>query len=98
VHTIDTNTTGGLSSPVLVNTDETDLTVETAFAGDINGDLWMFRLNKTDPENSTFRKVFDGALNRRSATHRRSSSTRIRQSVAISSTSERAASSARMMP
>ena len=63
VHTIDTGTTGGLSSPVLVNTEETDLTVETAFAGDINGDLWMFRLDKADPANSTYRKVFDGVPN-----------------------------------
>lgn len=61
VHKIDTGTTGGLSSPVLVNTDEVDLTVETAFAGDINGDLWMFRLDKADPANSDVYKVFNGS-------------------------------------
>jgi len=63
VHKIDTLTTGGLSSPVLLSSDNTDLTVEIAFAGDINGDVWMFRLDKADPANSTFRKVFDGVPN-----------------------------------
>jgi Tfp pilus tip-associated adhesin PilY1 len=63
VYSIDTNTNGGLSSPALVSTDKTDLTVDIAFAGDINGDLWMFRLDKTDPDNSTFRKVFNGVPN-----------------------------------
>jgi len=61
VYKIDTGTTGGLSSPVLISSDTTDLTVETAFAGDINGDVWMFRLDKADPASSTFSKVFDGS-------------------------------------
>jgi len=64
VHSIDTSTNGGLSAPVLVNTDKTDLAVETAFAGDINGDLWMFWLDKTDPANSEAVKVFAGSPNR----------------------------------
>jgi hypothetical protein len=63
VHKIDTLTTGGLSAPTLLSSDDTDLTVETAFAGDINGDLWIFRFDKTTPANSTFRKVFDGVPN-----------------------------------
>ena len=63
VHEIDTSTNGGLSSPVLVNTDEADLAVEAAFAGDINGDLWMFLLDKADPASSVARKVFDGVPN-----------------------------------
>ncbi len=63
VHKIDTSTNGGLSSPALLSSDDTDLTVETAFAGDINGDLWIFRFDKADPANSTFRKVFDGDPN-----------------------------------
>lgn len=63
IHSIDTLANGGLSAPVLVDTDKTDLTVETAFAGDINGDLWMFRLDKADPASSTARKVFDGNPN-----------------------------------
>jgi len=63
VHKIDTLTTGGLSSPALLSSDSTDLTVEIAFAGDINGDVWMFWLDKADPAKSTFRKVFDGVPN-----------------------------------
>ena len=62
VHKIDTLSTGGLSSPVLISSDTTDLTVETAFAGDINGDVWMFRFDKADPANSPApRRVFDGS-------------------------------------
>ena len=37
---------------------------ELAFAGDINGDLWMFKLDKTNyPGSSTAYKVFDGSPN-----------------------------------
>jgi len=39
---------GGLSAPALLNTD-VDNMVELAFAGDLNGDLWMFEFNQTDP-------------------------------------------------
>ena len=60
---IGTNTTGGLSSPALVSSDKSDLMPELAFAGDINGDLWMFKLNKTNPASSTAYKVFDGSPN-----------------------------------
>ena len=64
VHKIDTLSTGGLSSPALLSSDDTDLTVEIAFAGDINGDLWMFRFDKEDPTNSPPpRRVFDGDPN-----------------------------------
>jgi len=48
VHTISTGTTGGLSAPALVSTDNDDM-VELAFAGDLNGDLWMFTINQADP-------------------------------------------------
>ena len=51
---------GGLSSPALVNSDMSDLMPELAFAGDINGDLWMFKLNKTSPDSSSAYRVFDG--------------------------------------
>jgi len=59
VYTIKTGTTGGLSTPALLNTD-VDNMVELAFAGDINGDLWMFTLNQTNPGSSTVIKVYDG--------------------------------------
>ena len=51
---------GGLSSPALINSDMTDLMPELAFAGDINGDLWMFKLNKTSPDSSSAYRVFYG--------------------------------------
>ena len=44
VYSIPTGTTGGLSAPSLLSVDG-DLIVDTAFAGDINGDLWMFKIN-----------------------------------------------------
>jgi hypothetical protein len=59
VYSISTGTTGGLSTPALLNTD-VDNMVELAFAGDINGDLWMFTLDQTNPDNSTVIKVYDG--------------------------------------
>ena len=49
----------GLSAPVLLSSDTTDLMVETVFAGDLNGDLWMFRINKASPASSTAVKVYD---------------------------------------
>ena len=60
VHSIDTGTNGGLSAPVLVNTDDSDVLPEIAFAGDINGDLWMFRLDKDSPGDTEHVKVFNG--------------------------------------
>ena len=59
VHTISTGTTGGLSAPALLSTDSDDM-VELAFAGDLNGDLWMFTINQADPAASTVIKVYDG--------------------------------------
>lgn len=50
----------GLSAPVLLSSDTTDLMVEIVFAGDLNGDLWMFRINKSSPASSTAVKVYDG--------------------------------------
>jgi len=53
-------TTGGLSAPVLMSTDADDM-VELAFAGDLNGDLWMFEINQTSPSSSTATKIYDGS-------------------------------------
>ncbi len=50
--------TRGLSSPALLSTDG-DLIPDVAFAGDINGDLWMFRIN-ADGSGGTSVKLFDG--------------------------------------
>ncbi|MBW1870028.1 MAG: hypothetical protein JRI73_12280, partial [Deltaproteobacteria bacterium] len=52
--------TRGLSAPTLLSLPGTDLLPELAFAGDMNGDLWMFALDKTNPANSSFVKIFDG--------------------------------------
>ena len=51
----------GLSAPVLLSSDTTDLMVETVFAGDLNGDLWMFRINKASPASSTAVRVYVGS-------------------------------------
>jgi hypothetical protein len=51
---------GGLSAPTLLSTDGDDIP-DLAFAGDINGDLWMFELNHDDPGASTYTKIFDGS-------------------------------------
>jgi hypothetical protein len=59
VTAISTGATGGLSSPALLSTDD-DLMVEVAFAGDINGDLWMFKIDNANPAASTAHKIFDG--------------------------------------
>ncbi|MDH3980991.1 MAG: PilC/PilY family type IV pilus protein [Gammaproteobacteria bacterium] len=58
---IDTHSSnhGGLSAPVLLSTDDDDQT-EVVFAGDINGDLWMFQIDQTTPSSSTALKIFDG--------------------------------------
>jgi hypothetical protein len=56
---INTGATGGLSAPVLLSTDS-DGQAEVAFAGDINGDLWMFQIDQTTPSSSTAIKIFDG--------------------------------------
>jgi hypothetical protein len=56
---ISTGATGGLSAPVLLSTDD-DGQAEVAFAGDINGDLWMFQIDQTTPSSSTAIKIFDG--------------------------------------
>jgi hypothetical protein len=50
---------GGLSAPVLLSTDD-DGQAEVALAGDVNGDLWMFRIDQTTPSSSTAIKIFDG--------------------------------------
>jgi hypothetical protein len=60
VYSISTGTTGGLSAPALLSTD-IDNMVELAFAGDINGDLWMFTIDQADPSASTVIKVYDGS-------------------------------------
>ncbi len=60
VYSISTGTTGGLSAPALLSTD-IDNMVELAFAGDINGDLWMFTINQADPSASTVIKIYDGS-------------------------------------
>jgi hypothetical protein len=59
VHTIDTGSTGGLSSVTLLSTDS-DNAVELAFAGDINGDLWMFEIDQSTPGSSTATLLYDG--------------------------------------
>ena len=41
-------TYGGLSTPALLSTD-IDNMVELAFAGDLNGNLWMFKFDQSDP-------------------------------------------------
>ena len=52
--------TGGLSAPVLVSTDSDDM-VELAFAGDINGDLYMFVIDQSTPSNTQAILVYDGS-------------------------------------
>ena len=53
--------TRGLSSPVLLSTDG-DVIADIAFAGDINGDMWMFKINHTNLASSTAHKIFDGSI------------------------------------
>ena len=48
-----------MSAPTLLSTDSDNIP-DLAFAGDINGDLWMFEINHSDPGASTYTKVFDG--------------------------------------
>jgi len=55
-----TESTGGLSAPTLLSTDGDEIP-DLAFAGDLNGDLWMFEIDHANPENSTYTKVFDGS-------------------------------------
>jgi hypothetical protein len=52
--------TGGLSAPTLLSTDGDDIP-DLAFAGDLNGDLWMFKIDHSNPGASTYVKVFDGS-------------------------------------
>ena len=59
VTAISTGATGGLSTPALISTDN-DLMVDVAFAGDINGDLWMFKIDNANPAASTVHKIYDG--------------------------------------
>lgn len=56
---ISTGATGGLSAAVLLSTDDDDQ-VEMAFAGDINGDLWMFEIDQSNPANSIATMIYDG--------------------------------------
>ena len=53
------NGNGGLSTPTLVSVDS-DVMPELAFAGDINGNLWMFEINQDNPGSSTATKVYSG--------------------------------------
>ena len=55
--------TGGLSAPVLLSTDDND-TVELVFAGDINGDLWMFEIDAVNPGNSQATRLYQGSPQR----------------------------------
>ena len=56
--------TGGLSAPALVSTDGDDIP-DLAFAGDLNGDLYMFEINHSNPGSSpTPIKVFAGSPDR----------------------------------
>jgi PilY1 beta-propeller domain len=52
--------TGGLSAPTLLSTDG-DLIPDLAFAGDLNGNLWMFEINQSNLEASTVTKIFAGS-------------------------------------
>jgi Tfp pilus tip-associated adhesin PilY1 len=64
VHTVTVSgSLGGLSQPAMLSTDGDDLP-DLAFAGDLNGDLWMFEINHTSPGSSTYVKVFDGSPDR----------------------------------
>ena len=56
--------TRGLSAPTLLSLPNSDLQPELAFAGDMNGDLWMFLLDKANPANSSFVKIFSGDQDR----------------------------------
>ena len=58
VNAIYTGSSGGLSAPTLLSVDG-DLIVDTAFAGDINGDLWMFKINSDGT--GTAKLLFDGS-------------------------------------
>ncbi len=61
VHTVTVSgSLGGLSAPTLLSTDGDDIP-DLAFAGDLNGDLWMFEINQSNPGASTYIKVFDGS-------------------------------------
>ena len=64
VATIPTGSTGGLSAPTLLSTDGDDIP-DLAFAGDLNGDLWMFKIDPSDPAASPAPvKVFHGSPDR----------------------------------
>jgi Tfp pilus tip-associated adhesin PilY1 len=56
---IHTGTRGGLSPAVLLSTDADDQ-VELAFAGDLNGDLWMFEIDQQDPARSSATRIYAG--------------------------------------
>ena len=60
VHTVTVSgSSGGLSAPTLLSTGGSVIP-ELAFAGDLNGDLWMFEINQSNPGASTVKKIFDG--------------------------------------
>jgi hypothetical protein len=55
------SSSGGLSAPTLLSTDGDEIP-DLAFAGDLNGDLWMFEIDPADPGLSPSPiKVFDGS-------------------------------------
>lgn len=56
---INTGTVGGLSAVTMLSTDDDDQ-VELVFGGDINGDLWMFEIDQSNPANSIATKIYDG--------------------------------------
>jgi hypothetical protein len=56
---ISTGVAGGLSAPVLVDTNK-DFKAELAFAGDTNGDMWKFYLGSSPPDTNP-EKIFDGS-------------------------------------
>ncbi len=55
---LSTSVAGGLSAPVLVDTNK-DFRADFAFAGDSNGDMWKFYLGSSPPATNP-EKIFDG--------------------------------------
>jgi Tfp pilus tip-associated adhesin PilY1 len=51
--------TGGLSAPVLLDSNADD-SVDFVFAGDANGDLWMFLIDPLNPAGSAARRIYRG--------------------------------------
>ncbi|MGB5261741.1 MAG: PilC/PilY family type IV pilus protein [Gammaproteobacteria bacterium] len=51
--------TGGLSAPVLLDTDGDD-SVDLVFAGDTQGDLWMFAIDPLNPAGTDATRIYRG--------------------------------------